>query len=244
MKVVSATDIVLRSNTYLIYAPAGTGKTTAIGSAANCVFEATGKRTLVIDVDRTTRVLKGNANVDILYLDNNARVGDDKDKETGTWNHWSNALKWLMEQKEKGALNYGLIAVDNVSELERCILSDLGSQGKNKGVPAQADYQYMQFKLVNSLRFMKSLDVNIIWTAWETIDEFVSPDGTKFNRKYPKINNKIVDNVCGLCDVVANLVVKSDGTRGFVLEAMPNIYAKNQIDERKGCKHNELIIIK
>ena len=131
--------------------------------------------------------------------------------------------------------------VDNISELERCILSDLGSMGKNKGVPAQADYQYMQFKLVNSLRHMKNWGVNIVWTAWETAEQFVSPSGSQYTRLLPKMSMKIVDNICGLCDIVGWITVNKDGEHGILLEATQNIYAKNQVDMRKGCKADEFI---
>ena len=150
-------------------------------------------------------------------------------------------MKELSELKNSGKMDYENIVVDNISELERCILSDLGSQGKNKGVPAQADYQYMQFKLVNSLRFMKSLGANIIWTAWETYENYTMADGTQYTRSYPKISAKIVDNICGLCDVVGKIIAKQDGTRGIILEATQNVYAKNQIDNRKGCLVEEFI---
>ena len=133
------------------------------------------------------------------------------------------------------------VAVDNISELERCILSDLGSKGKNKGVPAMADYQYMQFKLVNSLRYMKSWGVNIVWTAWETIEDFTHPDGTRYSRLYPKISAKILDNICGLCDCVGRIMINKEGQHGVLLEATQNIYAKNQIDTRKGCRVEEFI---
>ena len=230
MKIVNGKDIVGRKPTILIYGKAGNGKTTALGLLADKVFKKTGKKTLVLDVDRTTRVLKGNEHIDVAQIDN-----------IDTWDSWSNTIVELDKMKKENKLNYGAICVDNVSELERCILSDLGSKGKNKGVPAQGDYQYMQFKLVNSLRFMKSLDVVLVWTAWETIEQFTQPDGTSYSRKFPKINAKIVDNICGLCDIVAPLIVKEDGTRGFVLESMMNIYAKNQFDDRKGCLVEDLI---
>ena len=137
--------------------------------------------------------------------------------------------------------NIKTVAVDNISELERCILSDLGSKGKNKGVPAMADYQYMQFKLVNSLRYMKSWGVNIVWTAWETAEQFTHPDGTQYTRLMPKISAKIVDNICGLCDVVGWIGVNKDGEHAILLDATQNIYAKNQIDSRKSCKVEEFV---
>lgn len=213
--------------TALLYCSTGVGKTTAVGLIA----EKTKGKTLILDVDRTIatslgkmEVVKDISRIDIRQVDN-----------VHTWNDWEKVLMELAEMKKKGELPYETIAVDNISELERCILSDLGSQGKNKGVPAQADYQYMQFKLVNSLRFMKSLGVNVIWTAWETYENYTMPDGTQYTRSYPKISAKIVDNICGLCDVVGKIMAKQDGTRGIILEATQNVYAKNQKDSRKGC---------
>lgn len=220
--------------TALFYCSTGVGKTTAVGLIA----EKSKGKTLILDVDRTIatslgkgEVVKDISRIDVRQIDN-----------IHTWNDWENTMRELAEMKKNGTLDYENIAVDNISELERCILSDLGAQGKNKGVPAQADYQYMQFKLVNSLRFMKSLGVNVIWTAWETVEQYQNPDGSYYSRSYPKISAKIVDNICGLCDYVGRIIAKSDGTRGIVLEATQNIYAKNQIDDRKGCLVEDFII--
>ena len=219
--------------TALFYCSTGVGKTTTAGLIA----EKSKGKTLILDVDRTIatslgkgEIVKDISRIDIRQVDN-----------VHTWNDWESVLKELAEMKKNGKLDYENIVVDNISELERCILSDLGSQGKNKGVPAQADYQYMQFKLVNSLRFMKSLGVNVIWTAWETYENYTHPDGTQYTRSYPKISAKIVDNICGLCDIVGKIIAKQDGTRGIVLEATQNIYAKNQLDSRKGCLVEEFI---
>ncbi len=213
--------------TALIYCAPGVGKSTAIGLIA----EQSEGKTLVLDVDRTIKntlakheIVKDVSKLDIVQIDN-----------INTFDDWTNTIVELQSMKDAGTLDYENIAVDNISELERCILSDLGSKGKNKGVPAQADYQYMQFKLVNSLRYMKQLGVNVIWTAWEDVRSIVHPDGTSYSQLIPKMSLKIVDNICGLCDVVGKIMVKQDGTHGILLEAMQSIYAKNQIDSRKGC---------
>lgn len=219
--------------TAMFYCSTGVGKTTTAGIIA----EKSKGKTLILDVDRTIatslgkgEIVKDISRIDIRQVDN-----------VHTWSDWESVLKELADMKKNGKLDYENIVVDNISELERCILSDLGSQGKNKGVPAQADYQYMQFKLVNSLRFMKSLGLNVIWTAWETYENYTHPDGTQYTRSYPKISAKIVDNICGLCDIVGKIVAKPDGTRGIMLEATQNVYAKNQIDSRKGCLVEEFI---
>lgn len=221
--------------TALLYCPPGVGKSTAIGLIA----EASEGNTLVLDVDRTisrtlqkNEVVKDTSKIFVSQIEN--RSAKSKQNIKGTFKDWSDTLiEITSEFIEKNGIK--TIAVDNISELERCILSDLGAQGNNKGVPAQADYQYMQFKLVDSLRYMKSLGVNILWTAWETQLDYIHPDGTKYSKLMPKISAKIVDNICGLCDVVGKIAVNKDGEHGILLEATTNIYAKNQIDGRKGC---------
>lgn len=219
--------------TALLYCKPGVGKSTAIGLIA----EASEGNTLVLDVDRTiTRTLaKGEIVNDV------SKVLVQEIDNIETYENWTETLKtitpeWLAENDIK------TVAVDNISELERCILSDLGAKGKNKGIPAMGDYQTMQFKLVNSLRYMKSWGVNIVWTAWETFDNYTHPDGTQYTRIIPKVSSKIVDNICGLCDVVGWITINKDGEHGILLEATQNVYAKNQVDMRKGCKVEEFIV--
>lgn len=217
--------------TCLVYCAPGVGKSTFIG----LIGERSNGKTLVLDIDRTfiptmakKEIVHDFERIDVEQIDN-----------IETWQSWTDTLAMLKKAHDAGKLEYENICVDNLSELERCILSDLGSKGKNKGVPAQADYQYMQFKLVNSLRFLKSLGVNVYLTAWETIEQFQNPDGSSYSRVYPKMSAKIVDNICGLCDVVGKIIVNKEGARGVVLEATQNIYAKNQRDTRKVCKAEE-----
>ena len=230
------TDLVKEKQpfTALLYCAPGVGKSTALG----LIGEKSKCKTLVLDVDRTfvptmakDEVVHDFSKFEVLQVDN-----------INTWADWTKKLTDLKAAKEAGKLTeYENICVDNISELERCILSDLGRQGKNKGVPAQADYQYMQFKLMDSLRFMKSLGLNVIWTAWETTEDYVTLDGTCYTRSHPKISKKIVDNVCGLCEIVGKIIVNKDGERGVVMEATQHIYAKNQIDTRKICNVKEFI---
>lgn len=214
-----ATDIKSAKGTYLIYGPPGMGKTTS--------FKYLPGKTLVLDIDRTSKVLRGTKNIDIIKIDN-----------IETWKHWEETI---LELSKNYVGKYDNIAVDNISELERCLLSDLGSQGKNMGVPSQGNYQQMQFRLVNSLRYMKNLGSNIIMTAWEMSDLYTTAEGQQFNRSYPQLNGKILNNISGLCDVVAKITFNPEGERGFVMSPTNSIFAKNQIDTRKGCLQSELI---
>ena len=219
LNIKSAKDFGEIKGTYLIYGPPGMGKTTTIKYLPG--------KTLLLDVDRTSHVLKGSENIDVIEIDN-----------VHTWDSWTETLTELGKMDLSA---YDTIAVDNVSELERCFLADLGRQGKNQGVPAMGDYQYMQFKMVDSLRYLKQLGKRVIWTAWETTDEYVDASGQKWNRTYPQLNGKILNNVLGLCDVVGKMMISKESERGFVLEATNSTYAKNQIDGRKGAKQSELV---
>lgn len=220
MILTNAKDISRGNMTALLYGQPGMGKTTTIKYLPG--------KTLVLDVDRTTHVLRGCENIDICYVDN-----------IKTWEDWEKILIELVNDYKGKYTNY---AVDNISELERCLLSDLGSRGKNNGIPSQADYQFMQQRIVKSLRYMKNLEGNLIWTAWETTDLFTTPEGQTFNRAYPQINGKILNNVCGLCDVVGRIIINAEGKRGYTFSATNGVYAKNQYDERKGCLQEELIL--
>ncbi len=220
LEIVNAADIKKEKGTYLIYGPPGIGKTTSIKFFPG--------KTLVLDVDRTTKVLKGTLNIDIAKINN-----------MDTWEHWEEVI---LDLTRNFVGKYDNIVVDNISELERCLLSDLGSKGKNHGVPSIGNYQHMQFRLVNSLRYMKNLQSNIIMTAWEMTDLYTTSDGQQFNRTYPQLNLKILNNIAGLCDVVAKLTFNDEGKRGFVLAPTNSIFAKNQLDDRKGCLQEELIL--
>ena len=225
-------DMAREPYTALLYCKPGVGKSTAIGLIA----EASEGNTLVLDIDRTiTKTLKKNEVVKDM-----SKILVEQVDNVRVWEAWNRTLKELTEEFIKQN-DIKTIAVDNISELERCMLADLGSQGKNKGVPAMADYQYMQFKLVNSLRYMKKLGCNVVWTAWESAEQFTHPDGTQYTRLMPKISAKILDNICGLCDIVGWISVNKDGEHAMLLEATQNIYAKNQIDTRKWCNVTEFI---
>ena len=231
--------------TALLYCPPGVGKSTAIGLIA----EASEGNTLVLDVDRTIsrtlakgEIVKNTSKILIAQVENRGK--NDRAGSSGTFESWKNLLKNEITPEFLRQNDIRTVAVDNISELERCILSDLGSQGKNKGVPAMADYQYMQFQLVNSLRQMKGWGVNIIWTAWDIKEPFTMPDGTQYTRVIPRISSKIVDNICGLCDVVGKIFVNKDGEHGIILEATQSTYAKNQIDTRKACRVEDFVKFK
>lgn len=229
MQITKATEITADKATYLIYANPGMGKTYSLGYLPG--------KTLVIDVDGSSSTLKKHPNaenIDILKI-NSADI----------WDEWVALVTRVVREPEMFN-KYDNVCVDNVSELFRSALSNLGQKGKNDGVPNQGDYQKSDFVLLRSLRAFNSLDSRVVFTAWETTDEFNSPEGQSFTRAMPDIRHKILNNFLGLVDVAGRLVVQKDENgkekRGFILSPTNNVYAKNRLDERKGAKVDELIV--
>lgn len=222
MKITKATDITLNNSCYLIYGNPGFGKTSALKYIPG--------KTLVIDIDKSSKVLNGCENISIAEVDTHK-----------IWDEWLNVVKELL----KGAAEpFDTIVVDNVSELFRACLANLGREGKNHRVPSQADYQRVDFTILDSLRALLQLKKRIVFTAWETSDQWTDENGMIYNRAMPDIRSKILNNFLGLTDVVARLVKKTteDGeeVRGFILQPSASVYAKNRLDDRKGCKVDEL----
>ncbi|HEP6392619.1 TPA: AAA family ATPase [Streptococcus pyogenes] len=222
MKITKATEIKNNDSCYLIYGNPGFGKTSTAKYLPG--------KTIVINIDKSAKVLRGNENIDIADIDTHK-----------IWGEWLDTVKELLN----GAANdYDNIVIDNVSELFRACLANLGRDGKNHRVPSQADYQRVDFTILDSLRALLQLNKRIVFLAWETSDQWTDENGMIYNRAMPDIRTKILNNFLGLTDVVARLVKKTtdDGeeVRGFILQPSASVYAKNRLDDRKGCKVEEL----
>ncbi|GAB0335426.1 AAA family ATPase [Staphylococcus pseudintermedius] len=217
----SAKDITKDKSTYLIYGKPGSGKTHTLNFLPG--------KTLYVNVDKSERPLKGNENVDILNFNSHE-----------AWQEWGDLMKWFAENKQT-LNNYDTIVIDNLSELFRSMLANLGRSGKNNRVPEMAHYQRVDFFTIDSLRFLQSLGKRLVFLAWETNYDFYTPAGQQITQSVPDIRKTIRDNVAGLCQVVARLIVnKESGKRGFILMPTNNVFAKNQLDDREHCLQDEL----
>ncbi|MCC4038376.1 AAA family ATPase [Staphylococcus pseudintermedius] len=217
----SAKDITTDKSTYLIYGKPGSGKTHTLNYLPG--------RTLYVNVDKSERPLKGNENIDILNFNSHE-----------AWQEWGDLMKWFAENKQT-LNNYDTIVIDNLSELFRSMLANLGRSGKNNRVPEMAHYQRVDFFTIDSLRFLQSLGKRLVFLAWETNYDFYTPAGQQITQSVPDIRKTIRDNVAGLCQVVARLIVnKESGKRGFILMPTNNVFAKNQLDDREHCLQDEL----
>lgn len=220
----SAKDITTDKSTYLIYGKPGSGKTHTLNYLPG--------RTLYVNVDKSERPLKGNENIDILNFNSHE-----------AWKEWGDLMKWFAENKQT-LNNYDTIVIDNLSELFRSMLANLGRSGKNNRVPEMSHYQRVDFFTIDSLRFLQSLGKRLVFLAWETNYDFYTLPGQQITQSVPDIRKTIRDNVAGLCQVVARLIVnKESGKRGFILMPTNNVFAKNQLDDREHCLQDELFNI-
>lgn len=223
MKVTNATEITEEASTYLLYGPPGSGKTHTLNFLPG--------KTLCVPIDKTHISLKGNPNIDIVDFNTH-----------DAWTAWND----LMRDLAKADLSkYDTIAFDNISELTRSMLGNLGREGKNNRVPSMANYQQIDFFIIDSVRFIQTLGKRVVFTAWETTDKWELPSGQSVNRAYPDMRDKILNNFMGLCHVVAKLTKNTEtNQRGFILEPNDYLFAKNQLDDRAGCKQEDIFKIK
>lgn len=222
MKIVNATEIKDDRATYLLYAPPGTGKTHTLNYLEG--------KTLYVAIDKTQHPLRGNENIDI--IDFNAHEA---------WEEWNDLIKWL---SNNDLSKYNNIAFDNISELFRAMLGHMGRIGKNNRVPTMMHYQQIDFFIIDSLRYINSLNKRIVYTAWETTDEFITEAGQTFNRSFPDIRDKILNNFMGLCQVVGKLAINQrTKKRGFILQPSNSVFAKNQLDDRAFCLQEHIFMV-
>lgn len=222
MNITSATEITESRATYLLYAPPGTGKTHTINFLEG--------KTLYVAIDKTQYPLKGNENIDILDFDTH-----------NAWEEWGEFIKWL---NKTDISNYDNLVFDNVSELFRSMLGNLGRTGKNNRVPEMRHYQQIDFFIIDSLRFINSLNKKVVYLAWEMTDEFVTEAGQTYNRTFPDIRKTILNNFMGLCQVVSKLAINNrTGNRGFRLKPSNAVFAKNQLDQREFCLQEDIFKI-
>lgn len=222
LNVTSAEEIETTASSYMIYGPPGSGKTHTLNFLDG--------KTLCVPIDKTHISLKGNPNIDIVEFNTH-----------DAWEEW-NAL---MRDLAKADLSkYDTLAFDNISELTRSMLGNLGRDGKNNRVPSMANYQQVDFFIIDSVRFIQSLGKRVVFTAWETTDKWELPSGQSVNRSYPDMRDKILNNFMGLCHVVGKLVTNPETQkRGFLLEPTDYLFAKNQLDSRKACLQEEIFKI-
>ena len=141
--------------------------------------------------------------------------------------------------------NYDNIILDNLSDLIDMWLLELDDSGKFRDF--RQAYQLVYQSLKRLSRESTTIDCNTIFTAWSDNIEVTLQNGEIKTRLQPKIPAKILDNVCGLMNVVAYISTANDkdGHKRwyYVTEGTATLMAKDQIACRKSCMPEDIFTI-
>lgn len=137
---------------------------------------------------------------------------------------------------------YENIILDNLSDFFDLYVLEMDASGKYKDM--RQAYLIIYQNLKRLTRESTSCGCNTIFTAWHDSFEVTQNDGTKIMRIQPKIPMKILDNICGLANIVAYVTTKKDekGNKHwyYITEGSKQLLAKDQLMCRKFCKPEEL----
>ena len=203
----------------LIYGKPGVGKTSAVRNLKG--------KTLVLDLDDSSKVLAGLANVDVQPFD-----------RTHPSDEWKDFLTTL-NNRIKG---YDNLVIDNVSAFEKDWFVEQGRNSKNGIRNELQDYSGWTnyFSRIMTTTFMDA-PINVLVTAWENTRDVTAESGQSFSQYAPAIRDSVRDGLLGLTDVVGRVMVNpKTGGRGVILEGSDAIFAKNRLDERKSCAIEDL----
>ena len=136
---------------------------------------------------------------------------------------------------------YTNLVIDNLSNLQKLWFIEMAKESKS-GLDNKIQH-FGEFTnwLIRFISKAFSWDVNILVTTWEKQSQVTDPSGQMFNQYGPDLRDSARDYLMGNCDVVARLIQKpKSGKRGCILQGSIDTYAKNRLDQRKGCKVEEL----
>jgi phage nucleotide-binding protein len=206
----------------LLYAKPGVGKTSSIKYLKG--------KTLVLDMDDSSKVLAGTDSIDVISFD---RV------------HPSNFIAEFIKEAPQLIKDYDNLVIDNISSFERDWFVEKGRNSKNGISNEIQDYsQWTNYfaRIMTTIYMMKG--INILVTAWETQREITTEKGQIFNQYAPAIRDNVRDGLLGLTDIVGRMVVNPETSgRGVILEGNDGIYAKNRLDDRTLTPVEELFNI-
>lgn len=206
----------------MLYAKPGVGKTSSVKYLKG--------KTLILDMDDSSKVLAGLENVDVISFD---RVHPDK------------FITEFIKEAPELIKNYDNLVIDNISSFERDWFVEKGRNSKNGISNEIQDYsQWTNYfaRIMTTIYMLK--DINILVTAWETQREIQTEKGQIFNQYAPAIRDNVRDGLLGLTDIVGRMIVNPEtGGRGVILEGNDGIYAKNRLDHRTVASIEDLFDI-
>lgn len=217
----------------MIWGPPGSGKTVAATA-----IKGTKIKLLCSDNSHVVLKMFDRKNVDIepvehwLQPDPRKTPGADPDKFFTR--QFENAV---------GSGEYGIVVADNLTDLKELALQEIEDDGKLKDI--RQIYQAVYMALKRLVRAAANANCHVIFTAWSLQDEMTLTDGTQQTRQMPNLPGKIIDQILGLCNVVAYMTHskndKGEDVYYCVTAGSETLYGcKDQLFGRKSCFPKDL----
>ena len=204
----------------MIVGESGAGKT------VNATLARTPKRIKLICTDNSSIVLQSfdRPNVDI--------------ENVSTVDAFMDAFHKSTEDS-----NYSLIVVDNLFDYFDVVILEMEASGDFKDMRRAYAVLYNQIKRL--VREATAVNCDVVFTAWQDIVEITLPTGEHIQRVQPKLPGKILNNVCGLMNIIAHVQTAMDGDKKrwfYVTAGSPALLAKDQLYCRKSCLPEDIFI--
>lgn len=218
MKIESLTNIKRTKNWRIaIYGKPGVGKTSMANNLSG--------RTLILALDNSAKVLAGK-DIDVIEFD--------RSKPNQEMIDFCKMLSGIETA-------YDNLVIDNITTWQGDWFVEKGLESKNGVRNEIQDYSEWTNYFTRVISMIYQSDMNILVTAWEEQTPIQSANGQQFNQYGPKIRASVRDTFMGLTDIVGRILVKVDtGERGIILQGNDGMYAKNRLDNRKGCLAKDL----
>lgn len=131
------------------------------------------------------------------------------------------------------------IIIDNLSDLiDAWVLELKNSHLDNGNYDFRRDYNVVYEAIRRLVRRALSCGVNVVFTSWTRVEERTQPNGEIVMHYEPQIPAKILNSVCGLCNLVGYVSTQDvNGTKTWYydLTGSDQLLAKDQLWGRKAC---------
>lgn len=219
MEIKKASEISRTKNwRVLLYGKPGLGKTSAINGLIG--------KSLVLDMDGSSRVLAGLKNVDVVEFDRT---------------NPSLSINEFLKEIHDVIKNYQNLVIDNITSFQFDWFVEQGKSSKNgirNEIQHYGDFTNYFLRIITAIY---SLPINIYVTAWEDQRDITMESGQIITQFVPQIRTQVLNQLLGLTDVVGRIKInEKTGSRGAILEGNDGVYAKNRLDNRTACKIEDL----